>query len=426
MRKIYAIFPAAIVVAAAAIYLARGTAPKVVPPQPQPVDAAVVALKDVPLYVSGLGTVIPLQTVTVRTQIDGQIVAIRFREGQRVRANDVLAQIDPRYLRAKLKETAGQLTRDHVILANAERDLSRYRQAFNTGTVTQQTIDTQAATVAQAKAAIAVDEGAIEEVKVQLDYCTIRSPATGIAGLRQVDEGNLIRTTDPTGIVTIVTVSPISVVFTVAERDVGRVRKALRGETRKVPVTLLDSDNQNVLASGAMEAIDNVVDAASGTVKLRAVFKNSKENLFPGEFVNAQVRVGTLKQVPVVPSQALMGNAGNNYVYVAEHRATVKLVHVKTGRESHGEVPIVSGNINAGDLVITDGAGRVSNQATVQIQHVIPASRGSGGDSSTSDAAGSSPAAAGPNAGRSEHRAAEPLSGASDADSDDASGTPAP
>ncbi|WP_116140834.1 efflux RND transporter periplasmic adaptor subunit [Trinickia diaoshuihuensis] len=367
MKKRYVVLAVLAVLAGAGLYLAQNTRPADLPPPAVPVEAVAVALKDVPVYVSGLGTVVSMQTVTVRPQVDGQIVAIRFKEGQRVRANDVLVELDSRYLRGRVKQAAGRLERDRVLLANAERDLTRYRGAQDTGTVTQQRIDTQAATVAQEKAAVLADEGALEQARVRLDYCTIRSPATGVAGLRQVDVGNLVQTNDAGGIVTIVGMSPIAVLFTVPQKDIARVVAAIQSHP-DAPVSALDADDTRVLATGAMEAIDNVVDQASGTIKLKAVFPNSEETLRPGEFVHARLRIGLLKQVPVVPSHAVLHGTKGDYVFVVGSDHKAKLVHVRLGAESHGQMPVTAGELKAGDLVITDGAARVSEHTEVAVR----------------------------------------------------------
>lgn len=424
MKRRYVALAALIAVAAAAgLYLASGTKHIEAGVPPVPVEATAVVLKDVPLYVSGLGTVVPLQTVAVRPQVDGQIMTVRFREGQHVRANDVLVELDSRALRAKLKQADGQLKHDQVLLANAQHDLSRYRQALDTGTVTQQLIDTQAATVAQDKATVLSDQGAFDAAKVQLGYCTIRSPATGVAGLRQVDAGNLVQTTDAGAIVTIVAVTPISVVFTVPQRDILRVTKALHGGG-KLPVAALDSANTNVLAGGTLEALDNVVDPATGTIRLKAIFQNDKEALFPGEFVHARMRVGLLKQVPVVPSQAVLHGAKGDFVFIAENGRTAKRVSVKTGADSRGETPLTGGDIKPGDLVITDGGARVADHAAVQVRVVDAASRRGAG---AAPASGAPPASAPDGAGASRTpqpdrpAAASGASGTDGADAADAS-----
>lgn len=374
MKKRYVVLAGLGVLAGAGLYLAQSTKPADAPPPAVPVEAVALALKDVPVYVSGLGTVVSLQTVTVRPQVDGQIVAIRFKEGQRVRANDVLVELDSRYLRGRLKQAAGRLERDRVLLANAERDLERYRGALDTGTVTQQRIDTQAATIAQQKAVVLADEGALEQARVRLDYCTIRSPATGIAGLRQVDVGNLVQTSDAGGIVTIVGMSPIAVLFTLPQKDIARVTSALQSNPA-APVAALDADDTRVLATGAMEAIDNVVDPASGTIKLKAVFPNEEETLRPGEFVHARLRIGLLKHVPVVPSHAVLHGTKGDYVFVVGSDRRAKLVHVRLGAESHGLMPVTAGDLKAGDVVITDGAARVSEHTEVAVHLAAAAPR---------------------------------------------------
>ena len=349
------------------VYWTRGSALLSPPARAVPVEVTVVAQKNVPLYVSGLGTVVPLQTVIVRTQVDGQLVAVRFEEGRSIRANDVLAEIDSRYLRAKLKQAVGQLKHDQIALENAERDLTRYKSVVNTGVVTQQLVDTQVATVAQDKASVLADQGVEEEARVQVDYATIRSPVAGIVGLRQVDVGNIVHAADSNGIATIVSVSPIAVIFTVPERDIMRVVKAMRGGDRKLPVQALDAENQRVLATGEIEALDNLVDPASGTIKLKATFPNSEHMLFPGEFVHARMRVETLKHVLVVPSHAVLHGAKGSYVFVVGLDRRARLTRVETGPEIQGEVPLTAGDVKPDDLIITDGAGRVSDRAIVTV-----------------------------------------------------------
>lgn len=408
MKIRYVVLAVLAVLGGAGWYLAGRSRSAEAPKPPVPVEAAVVALKDVPVYVSGLGTVMSMQTVTVRPQVDGQIIAMRFREGQRVHANDVLVQLDPRYLQAKLKEARGRLKHDQVVLDNAERDLVRFRDALDTGTITQQVVDTQAAAVAQDKATVLADQGAVDEAQVKLDYCTIRSPASGVAGLRQVDVGNFVQAGDAGGIVTVVGVSPIAVVFTVPQKDIVRLTKALKGDP-KAPVTALDADGTNVLATGAIEAVDNVVDQASGTIKLKAIFQNSDGALRPGEFVRARLRIGLLKQVPVVPSHAVLHGSKGNYLFLVAPDHTAKLVRVRLGAESHGETSVTGGDIKAGDLVITDGSARVSDHAAVAVQLAASSPRGDkGGGSGGTGPASTAEPASGPVA---------PARPASDADS---------
>lgn len=353
--------------------MARSSAPARVDPQPTLVDAVPAVVKDVPVYVSALGTVVARQTVTIRTQVDGRIDAVRFKEGQHVRVGDILVEIDARSLRAKLKQSTGQLKRDEAVLVSAKRELARYKEAFGTGTVTQQTVDNQAAAVDQAKGAVLADQGAIDEAGVELGYCTIRSPIDGIVGLRQVDAGNFVRASDANGIVTIVAHTPITVVFAVQQSDIGRVVKAQQRDKNGVSVAALDEDNRTVLARGSLDAIDNVVDPSTGTIKLKAVFDNAKGTLFPGQFVNARMRIGTLKRAAVVPSHAVLHGAKGDYVFIVQPDRTVKRVAVKSGPENHGETPLLGGDVKAGDAVVTDGAARLSDHTSVVAHVVAPA-----------------------------------------------------
>ncbi|OWT79918.1 MULTISPECIES: efflux RND transporter periplasmic adaptor subunit [unclassified Achromobacter] len=337
-------------------------APATVRP-PLPVGGEAAALANVPVYVEGPGTVAPERTVIVRTQIAGLLESVRFKEGQAVHAGDILATIDSRYLHAKLRQAEGQLARDRALMGNAQRDLERYRQGAAAGTVTRQTLDTQAALVAQYQGTLTTDQGVKEEFEVQLSYCTLTAPVDGIVGLRHVDAGNYVQPGDPGGIATVVTDAPITVVFPLPERDVTSLASALRKDGR-LPASALDDRGRRELATGYLVAIDNAADAGTGTVRIKLLFPNAQGELFPNGFVNARVRVRLLQNALVVPTRAIRHGNASDFVYVIKGgAAAIRSVH--TGPQAGDKTALVGGDVHAGDIVITDGVGRVADHMAV-------------------------------------------------------------
>lgn len=354
---------ALVALVAAGLYALHPAPAPAAPRPPMPVGGEAAALADVPVYVEGPGTVTPEQTVIVRAQIAGLLDSVRFKEGQAVHAGDVLATIDSRSIRAKLRQAEGQLARDRALLANAQRDLDRYRQGAAAGTVTRQTLDTQAALVAQYQGTLTTDQGAMDELEVQLSYCTLTAPVDGMVGLRHVDAGNYVQPGDPGGIATVVTTAPISVVFALPERDVTSLADALRKDGR-LPANALDDRGRRELASGYLAAIDNAADAGTGTVRIKLLFPNRQAELFPNGFVNARVRVRLVKDALVVPTRAIRHGNSGDYVYVVIGGAAV-LRHVRSGPQAGDKTALTSGDVHAGDIVITDGVGRVADRMAV-------------------------------------------------------------
>jgi len=331
-----------------------------------PVGIAVAEKGDVPIVFEGLGTVTPLATVTVKTQINGQLTQIAFKEGQLVKKGDFLSQIDPRIYQAQLEQFQGQLVRDQALLADAKLDLARYQKLATQDSIAFQQVDTQQATVKQDEGNVLVDQAQIDTAKVNLAYCHIESPVDGIVGIRQVDEGNYVQTSDTNGIVVITQMQPMSVIFTIPEDKISQVTKRLHDGVT-LPVTAYDRTDTTQIAAGTLATTDNQVDTSTGTVKLRAMFPNDKEELFPQQFVNARLVVDTLKDAVVVPTPAIQLGAPGSYVYVVNSsESTVSVRVVKTGPSDGQRTAILSG-LGLGETVVTDGVDRLYDGAKVQL-----------------------------------------------------------
>ena len=250
----------------------------------EPVAAVAVVPQDVPVYIDALGTVTPTQSVTVITQVDGILASVAFKEGQQVRKGQVIARIDDRALKAQLAQAQGILAHDQAVLSNAQRDLARYRELIKAGSISQQTLDTQISTVAQQVGTVAADQGSVQNLEVQLSYCTITSPVDGIVGLRQVDPGNYVTTASTSAIAVITQMKPATVVFAVPEDYLGAINQAKAAGV--VSVLAYDRNKQNLLASGQLLALDNQVDTSTGTIKVKAQFDDAEHALFPNQFVD--------------------------------------------------------------------------------------------------------------------------------------------
>jgi multidrug efflux system membrane fusion protein len=331
-----------------------------------PVGIAVAEKGDIPITLEGLGTVTSLATVTVKTQINGQLTQIAFKEGQLVKKGDFLAQIDPRIYQAQLEQYQGQLVRDQALSADAKLDLARYQKLATQDSIAFQQVDTQQATVKQDEGNVLVDQAQIDTAKVNLAYCHIESPVEGIVGIRQVDEGNYVQTSDANGIVIITQIQPMSVIFTIPEDKISQVTKRLH-DGATLPVTAYDRTNTTQIASGTLATTDNQVDTSTGTVKLRAMFSNDKEELFPQQFVNARLLVDTLKGAVIVPTPAIQLGAPGAYVYVVNSSdSTVSVRVVKTGPSDGQRTAILSG-LELGETAATDGVDRLYDGAKVQL-----------------------------------------------------------
>lgn len=337
-----------------------------------PVTTAAVRKRDVPLYLNGLGTVTAFKTVTLRSRVEGELIDVAFTEGQMVTEGDLLAEIDPRPSEVQLAQAESQLTRDEALLKSAKSTLSRYEGLFAKKSIAAQQVEDQAALVQQTAASIQADEAMINNAKLQLTYCKITAPITGRIGLRLVDKGNIVRANDPTGLAVITQLQPIALVFTIPQDDIVRVQQRVQSENALV-VDAFDRDFKQKLASGKLVAIDNQVDATTGTVRLKAEFKNDDGMLFPNQFVNARLLVDTRRDAIVVPSAAVQRGPTSMYVYVVkavenekkEDEFTVELRDVVPGPAEGGETSIQSG-VESGEIVVIDGLDKLQPGAKVK------------------------------------------------------------
>ena len=332
---------------------------------PQAVGEAPVTRGDLPIVLNGLGTVTPLATVTVQTQINGTLVDVGFREGQMVKKGDFLAQIDPRPYQVALEQAQGTLAKDQALLKQAQADLVRFQTLNRQDSIARQQVDDQMYLVRQDQGIVQSDQAAVDVQKLNLVYCHITAPVDGRVGLRLVDPGNYVQTGSATGLVVITKLQPISVIFTLPEDDLGQIQKRLRAGAT-LPVTAWDRSNSEQIATGTLETIDNVVDVSTGTFKLRATFANTDDALFPSQFVNARLLVDTVTGATLVPNAAVQTGAPGTYVYLANPDNTVSVRKVKTG-PTDGTNTVIQSGLNPGDKVVVDGADRLRDGAKVTV-----------------------------------------------------------
>jgi multidrug efflux system membrane fusion protein len=332
---------------------------------PVPVAVAAVEKGEMPVTLTGLGTVTPLATVTVKTQINGYLTEVAFQEGQMVKKGDFLAQIDPRPYQVALEQAQGQLAKDQALLKNAQLDLQRYNTLVAQNSIATQTRDTQISLVAQDQAAIKTDQAQVDTQKLNLVYAHIVSPVTGRVGLRQVDAGNYVQTSDPNGIVVVTQLQPISVIFTLPEDSLPAVMKQVRAGSA-LPVTAYDRTGAVALGKGHLETVDNQIDTTTGTVKLRAIFGNEQETLFPNQFVNVQLLVDTLRDTNIVPTAAIQHGAPGAFVYVVKPDQTAAVQKVKVGPGDGQRIAVLDG-LQPGEKVVVDGADRLREGAKVTL-----------------------------------------------------------
>jgi len=345
----------------------EGAAAKPASPTAVPVEAAMVARKDVPIFLAGLGTVQAFNTVTVKVRVDGELQKVAFVEGQDVKTGDLLAQIDPRPFRAQLDQAESKKVQDEALLANAKQDLARFTELAKREYATRQSLDTQVALVAQLEAAVRGDQAAIESAKIQLGYTTIVSPLDGRTGIRQIDQGNIVHATDQTGLVVITQLHPISVIFTLPEESLPDLTKAMAAGV--VSVAALSRDEKDHLDEGTLALIDNQIDQTTGTVRLKATFPNRDNHLWPGQFINARLRLSTLHDVLTIPSTAVQRGAQGQFAYVVKPDNTVELRWLKL--TSIGEnVAVVADGLDEGERVVTAGQYRLQPGALVAARDV--------------------------------------------------------
>lgn len=332
---------------------------------PAPVQAAAAVSQSVPHFLSGLGTVTAASTVTVRSRVDGELMAIHFQEGQQVKAGQLLAEIDPRPYQVALTQAQGQLAKDQATLANAHRDLARYEKLAKTSLVSQQELDTQRSLVSETQGTIKADEGSVASAQLNLTYSRITSPIAGRVGLKQVDVGNYITSGDTNGLVVITQTHPIDVLFSLAENYLPDIMQAQKSGQPLV-VEAWDRSNQTLLTQGTLLSIDNQIDATTGTIKMKARFDNQDDKLFPNQFVNARLKVNTLQDAIVIPAAALqMGNEGH-FVWVVNSDNKVSKKSVTAGLQDSHQV-VINAGLSAGERVVTDGLDRLTEGAQVEV-----------------------------------------------------------
>lgn len=329
------------------------------------VATASVKTNNVPIYFSALGTVDPETVITVRTQISGILTHVYFKDGQMVKAGDVLAEIDSRPYQAQLLQSQGQLLRDNALLHNAKIDLKRYQNLYQSRSVSEQTLNTQQSLVKQYEGTVKIDQGQIDAAKTNIDYCKITSPTSGRIGIGIVDEGNYVQTADVNGIAVITSLDPIDVLFSLPEEDVTIIEKNFHTDN-KLTVDVYDRDQNTLLASGNLVAIDNQVNVSTGTVNFKAKFKNETDALFPNQFVNVKLLVTTLQNALVIPTAAVQQSTEGPYVYRYNTNKTVSRVDIKTGPVS-GNNTVVTSGLTVNQIIVISGTDKLFDGAPVLI-----------------------------------------------------------
>lgn len=327
---------------------------------------AVVSKGDIGISINALGTVTSLATVTIQSQISGQLMRIDFQEGQDVKKGDLLEEIDPRPYEAVLAQMKGQLARDEALLKGARVDLARYQVLAAQKAVPQQTLDTQVVLVAQDEGTVASDQGQVKAAEVNLVYCRILSPLDGRVGLRQVDQGNYVTPSEPNGLVVITQLQPISVLFTVPEDNLPAISARMQASA-KLPATAYDRSGANKIADGVLQTFDSQIDPTTGTIKMRAQFSNEAKNLFPNQFVNIRLLVDTHKDVIVMPTAGIQRGVPGTFVYLVNSDNTVSVRKVVLGVTDGDRVEVQSG-LAPGDRIVVDGADKLRDGAKIIVR----------------------------------------------------------
>lgn len=325
---------------------------------------------DFPVYLTGLGTVTALRTVTVRTRVDGELVRVLFKEGQMVHKGDLLAEIDPRAVQAQLMQAEGQLLRDEALLKNAEIDLARYKTLLAQDSIAAQQTVTQESLVKQYKGTVEIDRGLVANTKLQLSYTQITAPISGRLGLRLIDQGNMVHASDVNGLVVITQIQPITVEFSLPEDTIPLVMKQFR-TTQDLSIEAFDRSAQNKLAHGKLLAIDNQIDTSTGTIKLKGQFGNEDGALFSNQFVNIKMKVNTLPSVMIAPVAAIQRGILGTFVYVVKKDQTVSVKQVTIGPVDGEKVAVLNG-LEANELIVVDGADKLRENSKVKVISSAP------------------------------------------------------
>ncbi|HET8730048.1 MAG TPA: MdtA/MuxA family multidrug efflux RND transporter periplasmic adaptor subunit, partial [Moraxellaceae bacterium] len=333
--------------------------------RPVPVQAASVVAGDLKVYLDALGTVVPLNSVTVHSRIDGQLMAVNFREGQRVKAGDVLLQIDARPYQVALSQAEGQLARDQATLLGARQDLARYQTLLQQDSISPQQVEQQQALVKASEGVVKADQGQVDSARLNLAYCRVTAPVSGRLGLRQVDPGNMVHVSDAAGVVVINQFQPAYVTFALPEDNLPAILEQIhRGRT--LPVEAWDRGRTRKLATGKLESLDNQIDVSTGTIKVKALFPNADENLFPNQFVNVRLLVETRAHSTQLPTAAVQRGTQGTYVFVVAKNNRVSARPVTLGPVDGDSVGVETG-VQPGERVVIDGADKLKDGAPVQV-----------------------------------------------------------